>query len=364
MITIVAGARPNYMKIAPIIRSIHNKQSLFSDMKYRIVHTGQHFDPCMSKDFFMQLDIPEPDINLACSTGSQAELTASIMVKFEKDLLAHNPKLVIVVGDVTSTMACAITAKKLNIDTVHVEAGIRSGDMSMPEEINRILTDSISDHYFTTSRFAGQNLLDAGIMHDRIHFVGNTMIDTLMYNVTRLRMPYFWLDSGLKIKNYVLLTLHRPINVDDPTKLHHLLSNIVRSSQDLPVVFSVHPRTKAIIEKSAIPVDNIIMVEPQPYLEFIFLVKNALGIITDSGGITEEATVLNIPCVTLRSTTERPETVTMGSNILVGEDMDRLAFLVNDMKSGIWKKSSIPELWDGHAADRIVDILQSIYYQN
>lgn len=364
MITIVAGARPNFMKIAPIIRSIQEKKDLHPGLSYRLVHTGQHYDSAMSSDFFDQLEIPQPDVNLFCNTGSQAEITASVMLKFEAELRNNFPKLVLVVGDVTSTMACTITAKKMKIDTVHVEAGIRSGDMTMPEEINRIVTDAICDHYFTTSEMAGDNLLHAGIKKERIHFVGNTMIDTLIFNINKIKKPYFLEKSNLGSKKYYLLTLHRPSNVDDPNKLSYLLSHILKSAKDIPVVFPVHPRTLHILKQHKIPVSSFILVDPQPYLEFMYLVKNAMGIITDSGGITEEATVLKIPCLTLRTSTERPETIFIGSNELVGEDMDLLDRKMCDMKKGKWKDSTIPELWDGKSSKRIIDIIHSLYYSN
>ena len=299
-ITIIAGARPNFMKIAPIIKSIQEQQSKGSDIQYRLVHTGQHFDKKMSGDFFEQLGIPEPDINLEAGGGTQAEQTAAIMIGFEKELTAHRADVVLVVGDVTSTMACSIVAKKLCVDVAHVEAGIRSGDMTMPEEINRIVTDSICDHFFTTSETANMHLQNAGIQSNRIHFVGNTMIDTLYHNLDRLRQPAIWDQNSLKSKEYFLVTLHRPANVDDPEKLKQLLDAIDAGTENYPVFFPVHPRTRKILESISYRHNRIIQMEPLGYLEFIYLVKNARAIITDSGGITEEATVLGIPCITLR----------------------------------------------------------------
>jgi UDP-N-acetylglucosamine 2-epimerase (non-hydrolysing) len=361
LITIVAGARPNFMKIAPIIKAVFKAQSQGLDVQYRLVHTGQHYDKKMSGDFFEQLGIPDPHVNLECGGGTQAEQTAGIMVKFEKDLVDNRPDVVLVVGDVTSTMACTIAAKKLCIDVVHVEAGIRSGDMTMPEEINRIVTDSICDHYFTTSVIANNNLKRYQVPENRIHFVGNTMIDTLMQNVDRLKKPFFWEEQKLAEGNYFLVTLHRPSNVDDPNKLKALLDAITNSTGDFPVVFPVHPRTRKILDTFNINADKLIMIDPLGYLEFIYLVKNAKGIITDSGGITEEATVLHIPCLTLRNSTERPETVTQGTNELIGDDIEKLELYLQKILDNQWKKGTVPELWDGQTSERIVKILHSIY---
>jgi len=361
LITIVAGARPNFMKIAPIIKAIRQEQTGGSDIAYRLVHTGQHYDKKMSGDFFEQLGIPDPDSNLECGGGSQAEQTAAIMVKFEKDLQQHRPDVVLVVGDVTSTMACSIAAKKLCIDVVHVEAGIRSGDMTMPEEINRIVTDSICDHFFTTSTIANKNLLASQVPERRIHYVGNTMIDTLYQQINNIRQPNFWQSKLLTEKNYFLLTLHRPSNVDDPEKLSTILDVITNAAQRYPIVFPVHPRTRQILDQYKISKNRIIMIDPQGYLEFIYLVKNAKGIITDSGEITEEATVLHIPCLTMRNSTERPETVLLGTNELVGDNLQKLALYVRQIIEGNWKKGTIPTFWDGNTSQRIVKILLSLY---
>ncbi len=358
-ITIVAGARPNFMKVAPIIKEIQRVQDIGNDIYYRLVHTGQHYDQKMSGDFFDQLGIPNPDVNLACGGGSHAQQTANIMVKFENELVGFRPDIVLVVGDVTSTMACAITAKKMGIDTVHVEAGIRSGDVNMPEEINRMVTDAICDSYFTTSHFANHNLLDLKVDERKIHFVGNTMVDTLLQNLNRIKKPSFWDDHDLMEGNYFLLTLHRPSNVDDPEKLVKILNTISRTTRSYPIVFPVHPRTKNILESFEINTDKFILIEPQAYLEFIFLIKNAKGIITDSGGITEEATVLNIPCLTMRNTTERPETVFQGTNELVGDDFDKLKKCLEIILAGNWKSGKIPEKWDGRTSERIVEVLLS-----
>ncbi len=360
-ITLIAGARPNFMKIAPIIKAIEEAQKN-SDITYRLVHTGQHYDKKMSSDFFEQLDIPAPDINLECGSGSQASQTADIMIKFENELLHHKPTVVLVVGDVTSTMACTITAKKLCIDVVHVEAGIRSGDMSMPEEINRIVTDAICDHFFTTSELANIQLRKNGIEDSRIHFVGNTMIDTLYQNLGNIYKPVLWEENKLKKNNFYLITLHRPSNVDDPKHLSNLIDVILKETDELPVVFPLHPRTRKNLDEKYMKNPKLIVVEPMGYLEFIFLVKNSKAVITDSGGITEEATVLNIPCITLRNSTERPETVTLGSNELAGTNPENLIPFLKKINNNEWKKSSIPPLWDGKTSVRIVKKLIELYY--
>ncbi|MFN2439737.1 MAG: non-hydrolyzing UDP-N-acetylglucosamine 2-epimerase, partial [Chitinophagaceae bacterium] len=356
-----AGARPNFMKIAPIIKAIKLARESGRNIRYRLVHTGQHYDKKMSDDFFEQLEIPEPDANLGAGSGSQAEQTAAIMVSFEKELVRNKPEVVLVVGDVTSTLACAIVSKKLCVPVVHVEAGIRSGDMAMPEEINRIVTDSITDHFFTTSETANRNLITSGITRDRIHFVGNTIIDTLLQNLQRTKQPAFWTSNGLKKNIYYLLTLHRPANVDVPSKLQDLLQAILNGTEDAFVVFPVHPRTKQQLEVLQFSHPRLLQIEPMGYLEFIYMIRHAKGIITDSGGITEEATILNVPCMTLRNSTERPETVTLGSNELVGTDPSNLLPFLRRLQFGQWKKASVPPLWDGHTAERIVTKLLEIY---
>lgn len=361
VVTIVAGARPNFMKVAPIIKAIIEAREKGNDVQYRLVHTGQHYDKKMSGDFFEQLGIPDPDVNLECGGGSQAEQTAAIMIKFERELMEFPPSVVLVVGDVTSTMACTITAKKLCIDVVHVEAGIRSGDMTMPEEINRIVTDSICDHFFTTSKIANNNLEAQQVSKERIHFVGNTMIDTLYQNLSRIRKPAFLEASGTAADHYFLLTLHRPSNVDDPKKLEAILDAVMTATAGFPVIFPVHPRTRQILDNLDFDHSRLVMIDPQGYLEFIYLVKYAKGIITDSGGITEEATVLHIPCLTLRNSTERPETVLLGTNELIGDDLNKLKSYLEKIIAGEWKKGSIPDFWDGHTSGRIVEILVSIY---
>jgi UDP-N-acetylglucosamine 2-epimerase (non-hydrolysing) len=359
--TIVAGARPNFMKIAPIIHAFQRAQSSGVDVRYRLVHTGQHYDKKMSGDFFEQLSIPEPDANLGGGGGTQAEQTAAIMVAFEKELLEHRPDLVIVVGDVTSTLACSIAAKKLQIDVAHVEGGIRSGDLSMPEEINRMVTDSITDHFFTTSEIANSNLRKAGVPEEKIHFVGNTMIDTL-----KAQMPYFKRPEGeiferLIPKNYFVMTMHRPANVDQEHSLKAMIDAILEGTAGLPIIFPVHPRTAKNLQTSGINAPNLHMCEPLGYLEFNFLVKNAKGVITDSGGITEETSVMNIPCITLRDNTERAETIQLGTNELVGTDPRKLKPFLEKIITGEWKQYQGIPLWDGKTAGRIVDILIQTY---
>lgn len=359
-ITIVAGARPNFMKIAPIIRAIRQANLLGAGLEFRLVHTGQHYDKKMSQDFFDQLGIPEPDANLAAGGGTQAEQTAAIMIGFERELMAHPTDLVMVVGDVTSTMACAITARKLCIKVAHVEAGIRSGDWRMPEEVNRIVTDSISDWFFTTSESAGQNLIRSGVSPDAIIFVGNTMIDTLHQQMDAFTPPALWQESGLISGRYLVMTLHRPSNVDDPQTLRSIIDILEEKLEGIPVVFPVHPRTRANFERFGLSTRNIILSEPLSYLEFNYLVKHAKGVITDSGGITEETTVMGIPCITLRDSTERPETCTIGTNELIGNDPSKLREAIDQLLSGRWKKGGIPPLWDGRAAERIVSQLVTL----
>lgn len=360
LIDIIAGARPNFMKIAPIIKALRARASRAGALQFRLVHTGQHYDARMSGDFFTQLGIPEPDVNLEVGSGTQAEQTAAIMVRYEQLLASAPSGLCLVVGDVTSTMACAIAAQKLCIPVAHVEAGIRSGDWSMPEEINRMVTDAITNWFFTTSEFANANLRDAGVASDRIFFVGNTMIDTLLANLPLLRAPGFWAERGLREGEYFVVTLHRPSNVDAGGIFASLLAAISRGSRGLPIVFPVHPRTARTLQEIDSVPRNFLLVEPQPYLEFNYLVKHAKAVITDSGGITEETTVLGIPCMTLRDTTERPETISLGTNELIGTDPAALAAALDRLFGGEWKRGSIPEKWDGHTGERIVDVLERL----
>lgn len=356
-ITIIAGARPNFMKIAPIIHAIDNFKAQGFSIDYRLIHTGQHYDKKMSGDFFEQLAIPEPHANLNAGGGTQAEQTAAIMVGFEKELTENPSDLVLVVGDVTSTMACAITAQKLHTKVAHVEAGIRSGDWSMPEEINRLVTDSITNYFFTTSEVASRNLKDSGIADECVFFVGNTMIDTLLKQRPNLKKPMIWDAVGLEEKEYLVLTLHRPANVDEGDKLKELMDEIIAHSKDLPLIFPVHPRTAKVLENLGVNHPRLHMVEPLSYLEFNYLVERAKAVITDSGGITEETSVMRVPCITLRENTERPETMVMGTNELIGIDPKAIKPTMEKLFTGSWKNGQDIPLWDGKAADRIVQIL-------
>ena len=359
-IDIIAGARPNFMKIAPIIRAIEARQKSGSALDYRLVHTGQHYDPRLSGAFFEQLGIPEPDVNLEVGSGTQAEQTASIMTRYEALLLEQRSDLCLVVGDVTSTMACAIAAQKLGVPVAHVEGGIRSGDWAMPEEINRLVTDAITNYFFTTSEHANSHLRAAGVGDERIFFVGNTMIDTLLANLDRLRPASFYTELGLADGEYLAVTLHRPTNVDAPARLEELIHAICDNARELPVIFPVHPRTASNLDTIGDLPANLHRVEPQPYLEFIHLICHAKAVITDSGGITEEATVLGVPCMTLRDTTERPETVKQGTNALLGTDPAAIAPALDRLFAGKWHTGSVPTLWDGQAAERIVGHLEAL----
>ncbi len=379
-LTLIAGARPNFMKIAPIIHAIKNTDVSHNKINYRLVHTGQHYDRNMSGSFFEDLNIPEPDVNLECNGGSQAEQTAAIMIAFEKELMNNPADIVMVVGDVTSTMACSIVAKKLNTKVAHVEAGIRSFDLTMPEEINRMVTDCLTDYFFTTSEIANENLKKLGVPDNRIFFVGNVMIDTLMANRERFRKPAFFDDLRLEAQNYLVLTLHRPANVDEADRLKNFLSAIIDNSGGMPIIFPVHPRTAKIISESGFKSiinssnltytqftsfnnnsgNNLFLTQPLGYLEFNYLVERSKAVITDSGGITEETTVMGVPCMTLRDNTERPETITLGTNELVGTDPGALKTYMDRLLEGKWKKGSIPALWDGKTADRILQVLLSL----
>jgi UDP-N-acetylglucosamine 2-epimerase (non-hydrolysing) len=356
-IDIIAGARPNFMKIAPIIEAIVKARAGGKDISYRLVHTGQHYDEKMSGEFFKQLNIPMPDVNLEVGSGTQAEQTAKIMVKYEALLLESACDLCIVVGDVTSTMACSIAAKKLNIKVAHVEGGIRSWDVTMPEEINRMVTDSISDYFFTTSEVANTNLRKLGFDEKQIYFVGNTMIDTLLKQMPNFTQPGFWSEEKLEAKKYFVITLHRPSNVDDEGQLANLLREILAHTRQHRVVFPVHPRTRKVLDRINLQDERLILVEPQGYLQFNYLVQNSFAVITDSGGITEETTVMGIPCFTLRNSTERPETCSIGTNELIGTNPKDLEPYLAKLFEGSWKKGAIPPLWDGKTAERIVEVL-------
>lgn len=359
-ITIIAGARPNFMKIAPIIHATLEAKSNGINIDYRLIHTGQHYDKNMSGSFFEELEIPEPHNNLECGGGTQAEQTANIMIAFEKELLAYPADLVLVVGDVTSTMACAIVAQKLHTKVAHVEAGIRSGDWTMPEEINRLVTDSITNYFFTTSRTANEHLKFSGIDDDKIYFVGNTMIDTLLKQQPNFIKPKLWDDLKLKAKNYCVITLHRPANVDEEKKLKDLINEIIFNSENMPLVFPMHPRTKAIFKRLNIIHPRLHILPPLSYLEFNYIVERSKVVITDSGGITEETTVMGVPCMTLRDNTERPETITEGTNELIGTNPKAIAPAFKKLLSNDWKIGKVPELWDGNTAKRIVSKLISL----
>ncbi len=414
-ITLIAGARPNFMKVAPIIKAIkaHNEGLQVTGdglrdekISYRLVHTGQHYDKNMSDTFFEELGIPAPDVNLGCGGGSQAEQTAAIMVAFEKELMAHPADIVLVVGDVTSTMACSIVAKKLNTKVCHVEAGIRSWDLTMPEEINRMVTDSLANYMFTTSEVANRNLVrlgaslqlppkgrrviaqnpspingEDGKFDNKIHpslqggagvgpkvwFVGNVMIDTLLANRSRFRKPEVWDELGLKEQEFIVMTMHRPANVDEENHLRAMMEQIIDNVHGLPVIFPIHPRTAKLFyglwgdeAELAKRLPNLHIVEPMGYLEFNYLVERAKAVVTDSGGITEETTVMGVPCITLRDNTERPETCTVGTNELIGTDPAAIKPALDKLFAGEWKKGAIPELWDGHTAARIIEILADL----
>lgn len=359
LIDVIAGARPNFMKIAAILRAFDKRIAEGSPLRYRLVHTGQHYDARMSDDFFEQLGIPKPNVNLEVGSGTQAEQTAQIMIRYEKLLLEAPSDLCLVVGDVTSTMACAITAQKLHIKVAHVEAGIRSNDWTMPEEINRLVTDAITNWFFTTSEFANENLRKSGISEDRIFFVGNTMIDTLLANLHRLQKPAFWDSHELVAGEYFVVTLHRPANVDKGDNFSRLLEAICEGARGHKVVFPVHPRTAKTLKDIGDMPRNLVLVEPQPYLEFNYLVKNAKAVITDSGGVTEETTVMGVPCMTLRDSTERPETVTTGTNELLGTSPNALGPALKRLFDGAWKTGAVPEMWDGMTGARIVAHLET-----
>lgn len=359
-IDLIAGARPNFIKISPIINAIKKAKLEGANIQFRLIHTGQHYDHNMSESFFKQLDIPLPDINFNAGGGTQSQQTSKIMLKYEELLFKGKPEFCLLVGDVTSTLACSIVAKKMGLKVVHVEAGIRSGDMGMPEEINRIVTDSLTDYFFTTSEVASKNLIKSGFEKEKIFFVGNTMIDTLLKNKLRFKKPEFWQTLKLKKKDYFILTLHRPSNVDNKNILRSYLKEIILHANNLPILFPVHPRTEKMVNSLKINLNNLVILKPMSYLEFNYLVKNSLAVITDSGGITEETTVMKIPCITIRNSTERPETVTLGTNELIGTDKKNIGPYIKLVLSGKWKNSTIPPMWDGFTAQRIISKLLSL----
>lgn len=345
----VVGARPNFMKIAPIVEEMKKAP----DLNGVLVHTGQHYDEGMSDVFFRELGIPVPDVHLGVGSGTHAEQTARIMVEFEKVCTAQKPDLVVVVGDVNSTMACTIVAAKLLIPVAHVEAGLRSFDRTMPEEINRLVTDALSTLLFTTSRDADENLKREGADPSKIHFVGNVMIDTLLKQ--RHKAAELQVD---KPKQYTLVTLHRPSNVDDPNVLGPILEALQQISKTMPVLFPIHPRTRKRVGDFGLSMDGIRTMDPLGYLEFLNLESTAAVVLTDSGGLQEETTILGVPCLTLRHNTERPVTIEHGTNIMVGTDKGRILDAFRRIVNGDWKPSGPPEFWDGHAAQRIVRVIR------
>ncbi|MCB1755979.1 MAG: UDP-N-acetylglucosamine 2-epimerase (non-hydrolyzing) [Gammaproteobacteria bacterium] len=348
------------MKIAPIVRQLQQRSEEFD---FRIVHTGQHYDSGMSGVFFQELQIPEPDFHLEVGGGTHAEQTARILTRFEAVCLENRPDIVLVVGDVNSTMACAIVAKKLHIELAHVEAGLRSGDRDMPEEINRLVTDAITDHFFVTEQSGLDHLRREGHDEKAIHFVGHVMIDNLFNQIERIDSGDFKPELSATIKQdlpeYAVTTLHRPANVDQREQLTTLVDILAGVAQKIPLVFPVHPRTRNNLEKFGLTLDDkIIQLEPLPYMEFLNLFRHARFVLTDSGGLQEETTALGIPCITLRDSTERPITVSEGSNLLAPLQQDVVLSEVDRILAGKGKTGRIPKFWDGQSSARILDVLQ------
>jgi len=356
----IVGARPNFMKIAPIVRAMEKHKDV---LDFLLVHTGQHYDENMSNLFFNQLNIPRPDIDLGVGSGSHAWQTAEIMKKFEPVALDYKPDYVLVVGDVNSTIACGLVAKKLDVKVIHVEAGLRSFDMTMPEEINRILTDRISDLCFVTEKSGEDNLLHEGTPKNNIHFVGNVMIDTLLANKEKAAKINICDKLNISSPEYFVATLHRPSNVDDKANLNKIIKILLHASSLKKVVFPVHPRTRnklkeyGLLEKLE---NNIILTEPLGYLEFLDLISNSSGVLTDSGGIQEETTILDIPCLTLRENTERPVTINIGTNTLTGLDEEKIKKALGKASKKEPKQGRIPPKWDGKAAQRIIQIIKKV----
>jgi UDP-N-acetylglucosamine 2-epimerase (non-hydrolysing) len=359
----VGGARPNFVKIASLVRRMQDEPKI----EQILVHTGQHYDETMSKQFFDDLEIPRPDINLNVGSGTQAEQTAEVLKRFEPVVMNYRPDVVVVVGDVNSTIACALAAKKIGVDVAHVEAGLRSFDRTMPEEINRVLTDAISDLLFITEESAERNLAREGIPAEKIFFVGNVMIDTLLAHKGKAESSTIRSRLGLDPSacRYALVTLHRPSNVDDPVTLKSLLGALAEVAARFRVVFPIHPRTRRRIEEAGcqryLRSDRLLAIEPLGYLDFLNLMSHAALVITDSGGIQEETTVLGVPCLTVRPNTERPVTIEEGTNHLVGSDPGRIIEEIAELSMGGGKPPRIPKLWDGHAAERIVRALIDRY---
>ena len=377
----VVGTRPNFMKIAPILRHMRKYAAAFRPI---LIHTGQHYDYEMSKVFFKDLELPEPDIYLGVGSGTHAEQTGKVMIEFEKVLIREKPDLVVVVGDVNSTLAATLSAVKLHIPVAHVEAGLRSGDRGMPEEINRVLTDAMADYLFTPSLDAHENLRKEGIPKERIFFVGNVMVDTLLYSKEKARKSDILTRLGLttnkgvlRAADYALLTLHRPNNVDNKKNLKRILDALSEIQKKIKIVFPIHPRTRRRLREFGLQsflagsgqwnptiqsinweTNSVIITPPLAYLDFLKLEMKARFIMTDSGGIQEEATILGVPCLTLRETTERPVTVTQGTNVVVGNDENRIVKEVLKILEGKRKRGKHPQFWDGRAAERIVEILR------
>lgn len=356
----VVGARPNFMKVAPIIREMAKYPGEFEQM---LVHTGQHYDANMSQIFFEELELPTPDINLEVGSGSHASQTAQVMLRFEPVLIKYKPDWVMVPGDVNSTMACTLVASKLGYKVSHVEAGLRSFDRTMPEEINRLVTDQLADLLLTPSRDADENLLREGIPLEKIRFVGNVMIDTLIRLLPKAKTRWLALQESLKLERYILVTLHRPSNVDAPATLNEIMTALEEISQKIPVIFPVHPRTRRHIADLDIgsPNDRLLLTDPMGYLDFLALETSASLVLTDSGGVQEETTYLGVPCLTMRSNTERPITITKGTNQLVESRRQLLvAQTIKALDKSFLEISKPPELWDGMTARRIVALMREI----
>ncbi|MBU1026109.1 MAG: UDP-N-acetylglucosamine 2-epimerase (non-hydrolyzing) [Candidatus Margulisbacteria bacterium] len=354
----VVGARPNFMKVAPISRELEKYSDRFQHL---IVHTGQHYDENMSKIFFEDLAIPMPDINLGVGPGNHGEQTGKIMIEFEKICLAEKPDLVLVYGDVNSTIAAALVSVKLGIRVAHVEAGLRSFDRSMPEEINRVLTDSISDYLFTPSPDGDENLLKEGVSKEKIYMVGDIMVDSLLFNKGKAAKLDVLSSFGLSAEKYAVLTLHRPSNVDNEENIKNIFAALEIVSEKIPIIFPIHPRTKKMMQKFNInQMKGLKLISPLGYLEFLNLMMNCSFMLTDSGGIQEETTVLDIPCLTLRNTTERPITLSHGTNMLVSNNTDKIIKEAKKILDGGGKKGNNPDLWDGQTARRIINILLNL----
>jgi UDP-N-acetylglucosamine 2-epimerase (non-hydrolysing) len=361
-ILVVASTRPNFVKVAPLMEAFQRSRENYNGVNARLVHTGQHYDDHMSRWFFRDLGLPPPDIELAVGSGSHAEQTARAMIVFERTVIDEQPDCVIVVGDVNSTLACALVAKKLGVKVAHVEAGLRSRDWTMPEELNRVVTDVLSDLLFTTDRAADANLRAEGIDSARIHFVGNVMIDTLLKHKERASALEFWKDLGLESKRYAVVTLHRPSNVDDRESFTGICLALKAIQEQLPIVFPIHPRTRKMatafgLLDSMLECPALRILEPLSYLQMLSLTSNAKLILCDSGGLQEEALILGVPCLTLRDNTERPITVEMGGNRIVGNKPDAILAAVHSQSSASSSPIRRPEKWDGAAAERIVNIV-------